>query len=37
MAKVTPISHSEVRKRLLNTPEALQAYAEATEEYELLE
>ncbi|WP_118984583.1 helix-turn-helix domain-containing protein [Photorhabdus sp. CRCIA-P01] len=37
MAKVTPISHSEVRKRLLNTPEAIQAYADATEEYELLE
>ncbi|AWK44043.1 helix-turn-helix domain-containing protein [Photorhabdus laumondii subsp. laumondii] len=37
MAKVTPISHSEVRKRLLNTPEAIQAYVEATEEYELLE
>ncbi|MBS9422870.1 XRE family transcriptional regulator [Photorhabdus caribbeanensis] len=37
MAKVTPISHSEVRKRLLNTPEAIQSYVEATEEYELLE
>ncbi|WP_339367427.1 helix-turn-helix domain-containing protein [Photorhabdus sp. S14-60] len=26
-----------MRKRLLNTPEAIQAYVEATEEYELLE
>lgn len=37
MPKVKPVSHAEARARFLNTPEAIQAYEEAGEEFALLE
>ncbi|CNK44582.1 helix-turn-helix domain-containing protein [Yersinia alsatica] len=37
MPKVTAVSHTEVKKRLLNTSEAIAAYEEAADEYALLE
>ncbi|MCT4703307.1 helix-turn-helix transcriptional regulator [Enterobacteriaceae bacterium H20N1] len=37
MAKVIPIKHETVIKRLLDTPEALAAYDEMSEEIALLE
>lgn len=37
MPKVTAVSHTEVKKRLLNTLEAIAAYEEAADEYALLE
>lgn len=37
MPKVIAVSHFDVKKRLLNTPEAIAAYEEAADEYALLE
>lgn len=37
MSKVIPISHEEALKRLLDTPEAIAAYDEMSEELALLE
>ncbi|HCM64202.1 MAG TPA: XRE family transcriptional regulator [Morganella sp. (in: Bacteria)] len=36
MTKIKGISHSDVKKQLLNTPESLRAYENTKEEFDLL-